>query len=149
VLAAGANADTTHTFVAWLRIRAPRRRCRCTRCSALTFPAPAVGTSGVLQSTAYTIRLTFGTTTCTYDIHRRRADDRSAPAWSVATPKPADDSTPQTGDLYFGSFIGGATSITAWSVPVFLAVTPAEVAGAGFNGTMTLGAQVSGLPVTI
>ena len=66
---------------------------------------------------------------------------------SVPSPKPADNSTPQAGAFYFGSFIGGATSVTVWSVPVFLPVTPAELdADAAFNGTMTLGAQVSGLP---
>lgn len=145
VLAAGANADTTHTFVGMAAYTSATTTVPLYPLLALTFSAPAVGTNGVLQSTAYSIRLTFATTTCSYDIIDAAQTIISASV-SVATPKPVDDSTPQTGDLYFGSFIGGATSITAWSVPVFLAVTPAEVAGAGFNGTMTLGAQVSGLP---
>ena len=65
---------------------------------------------------------------------------------SVTSPKPADNSTPQVGDLYFGSFVGGAANLTVWSVPVFLPVTPAGLLNASFGGTVSLGAVSSGLP---
>jgi hypothetical protein len=65
---------------------------------------------------------------------------------SVATPVPADKSTPQPGDLYFGGFIGGASQMTVWSVPVFLTAGAAQLPGASFNGTMSFSAQSSGLP---
>jgi hypothetical protein len=145
VLPTGANTDTTHTFVGMAVYASGTTTVPLYPLQALTFPAPGVGTNGVLQGTAYSVRLTFGTTTCTYDIIDATQTIISAGV-SVATPKPTDNSTPQPSDVYFGSFIGGATSITVWSVPVFLPVTPAQLAGAAFNGTMTLGAQVSGLP---
>src|ERR1035438_8391258 len=145
VLPAGANTDTTHTFVGMAVYASGTATVPLYPLLALTFPAPGVGTNGVLQGTAYSVRLTFDKKTCAYDILDAMQVTVSAGV-SLATPKPADGSTPQPGDLYFGSFIGGATSVTVWSVPVFLTVTPAQLAGAGFNGTMTLGAQVSGLP---
>jgi hypothetical protein len=144
VLAAGANADTTHTFVGMVAYRSGVTTALLYPLLSLSFPAPAVGTHGVAQRAAYSVRLTFGTNNCTYDI----IDDTQAmvaAGVSVAPPKPSDNSTPQAGALYFGSFIGGTTSVTVWSVPVFLTVTPAQLAGAAFTGAMTLGAQVSGL----
>ena len=49
---------------------------------------------------------------------------------------------------FFGSFIGGATTLTVWSVPVFLPVTPAALITAGASsstsGDISLSADVSG-----
>jgi hypothetical protein len=145
VLPAGANTDTTHTFVGMAVYASGLTTTPLYPLLALTFPAPGVGTNGVVQGTAYSVRLTYGATTCAYDVIDATQTIVSAGV-SVATPKPGDDSTPQPGAFYFGSFNGGAASVTVWSVPVFLTVTPAQLSGAGFNGTMTLGAQVSGLP---
>jgi hypothetical protein len=145
VLPTGANTDTTHTFVGMAMYASGTATVPLYPLLALTYPAPAVGANGVLQGAPYSVRLTFGTTTCIYDIIDATQTTVSAGV-SIATPKPADNSTPQPGDLYFGSFIGGATSITVWSVPVFLPVKSSQLAGAAFNGTMTLGAQVGGLP---
>ncbi len=145
VLAAGANTDTTHTFVGMAVDASGTTTVSLYPLLPLSFSAPAVGTSGVLQGAAYTIRLTYGATTCTYDVVDA-TDTVVGAGVSVPSPKPADNSTPQAGAFYFGSFTGGATSVTVWSVPVFLPVTPAELTNAAFNGTMTLGAQVSGLP---
>ena len=64
----------------------------------------------------------------------------------MPTPTPEVDVTPHSGDLYFGSFLGGASSITVWSVPVFLPVTPVELVSAGASGTLSLQAQVTGVP---
>lgn len=145
VLTAGANTDTTHTFVGMAVYASGMQSVPLYPLLALTFSAPGVGTNGVLQGAAYSIRLSFGTSTCTYDIIDATQTIISSGV-SIATPKPADGSTPQAGDFYFGSLIGGATSITVWSVPVFLTVTPAQISNAAFNGNMTLGSQVSGLP---
>ena len=139
------NSDTTHTFVGMAVYSGVPTTVPLYPLLALTFPAPGVGTSGVLQGTGYSVRLTFGQETCSYDILDATQTVVSAGV-TIATPEPADGSTPHPGDLYFGSFIGGTASVTVWSVPVFLAVAPAQLSPAGFNGTMTLGAQVSGLP---
>ena len=111
----------------------------------LALPAPTVGSHGVLQGQSYSVRLTFGDTNSQYDIldSTQTIVDSNI---SVPNPKPTDNSTPQQGDLYFGSFIGGSDEMTVWSVPVFLTVAPSELPGAGFNGSMTLNAQASGVP---
>ena len=111
----------------------------------LTLAAPAVGTHGVLQGTVYSVRLTIGDGNSQYDIldPAQTIVDSNI---TVPTPQPAGKSTPQSGDLYFGSFIGGASQMTLWLVPVFLTVGSSQLPGASFNGSMTLGVQASGLP---
>ena len=111
----------------------------------LALPAPTVGSHGVLQGQSYSVRLTFGDTNSQYDIldSTQTIVDSNI---SVPNPKPTDNSTPQQGDLYFGSFIGGSDEMTVWSVPVFLTVAPSDLPGAGFTGSMTLNAQASGVP---
>ena len=111
VLAAEENGDTTHTFVGMAVHTSDLATVPLYPLLALTFPAPAVGTNGVLQGAAYSVRLTFGERTCTYDI----VDDTQTiigSRVSVPTPEPTDGSSPQGGDLYFGSFTGGAASVT-------------------------------------
>jgi hypothetical protein len=147
VLPAGANGDTTHTFVGMAAYGADTATVALYPLLALTFPAPAVGTSGVEMGAGYSVRLTYGKKTCTYDIVDATQIVVSSGV-SVTAPKPGDGSTPQPGDFYFGSFAGGATTVTVWSVPVFAAVTPSALAAAGasFGGIVTLAAQVTGLP---
>ena len=147
VLPAGANSDTTHAFVGMAVYGAGTATVPLYPLLALTFPAPAVGTSGVAMGTGYSVRLTYGKKTCTYDIVDATQAVVSSGV-SVAAPKPGDGSTPQPGDFYFGSFTGGAATVTVWAVPVFAAVTPGALAAAGasFGGMMTLAAQVTGLP---
>jgi hypothetical protein len=111
----------------------------------LTLPAPAVGTEGVLQGESYSLRLTFGEADSQYDLVDASGTVLAANV-SVANPKPDDGSAPQPSDLYFGSFLGGATTVSVWSVPVFLAVLPQQLTGASFTGTMTLDAATSGVP---
>ena len=65
---------------------------------------------------------------------------------AIATPKPSDNSKPKDGDLYFGSFTGGAETMTVWAVPVFLPIAPAALKDASFDGAMTLAAVSSGVP---
>jgi hypothetical protein len=144
-LAASANPDTTHTYVGAMVYATGTTSLPLYPLLQLSLPAPTVGTHGVLQGEPYSVRLTFGATNSQYDIldSNQTAVDSSI---SVPNPTPSDKSTPQTGDLYFGSFIGGATEMTVWSVPVFLTVAPSELPGAAFNGTMTLDAQASGVP---
>jgi hypothetical protein len=146
-LASGVNADTTHTYVGMAAYTSATPIVQLYPLLKLAFAAPAVGTNGVQQGAPYSVRMTYAPSTCSYDIIDA-TQSAVASGVSVPTPAPTDNSTPQTGEYYFGSFIGGASSITVWSVPVFLAITPAELssASASFFGTMTLGAQVSGLP---
>ncbi len=111
----------------------------------LALAAPAVGTHGVQQGNQYSVRLTFGDKNSQYDLldASQTVIDSNI---SVLNPVSTDGSTPQPGDLYFGSFIGGSNQMIVWSVPVFLTVAPPQLPGAGTVGSMTLDAQVSGVP---
>ena len=144
-IAASSNPDTTHTYVGAMVYSTNTTSLALYPLLQLSLPAPSVGTHGVLQGQAYSVRLTYGDANSQYDVvdSTETAVDSNI---SVPNPKPTDNSTPQQGDLYFGSFIGGAANMTVWSVPVFLTVTPAELPGATFNGNMTLAAQASGVP---
>ena len=144
-LPTGTNTDTTHTFIGMVVYTSNTTTVPLYPLLELSFAAPAVGTNGITQGTTYSVRLTIGTPTSSYDIIDATQTVVSASV-SVATPKPTDNSQTQAGAYYFGSFTGGASTINVWSIPIFLAVTPVEVEAAGFGGTMTLGAQVSGLP---
>ena len=113
---------------------------------SLSLPAPAVGSSSGIESGAsYSVGLTFGADQSLIQI---LDSDQTTVVAGLEVPNPvaADGSRPQAGDLYFGSFVGGASTMTVWAVPVFLSVTPAALPGASFNGTMVLGAVSSGLP---
>ena len=141
-----ANApDPSHVYIAAMVYTAQMQNVTMYPQLQLSLPAPAVGTHGVLQGESYSVRFTFGAAQSQYDIldSSQTAVDSNI---TVPNPAPADKSTPHAGDLYFGSFIGGASQMTVWSVPVFLTVSPALLPGAGFNGNMTLDAQVSGVP---
>jgi hypothetical protein len=145
VLTASSSPDPSHTFVGAMVYGSSITSVRLYPKLQLTLPAPAVGTHGVVQGGLYSVRLTFGDSNSQYDIldETQTAVDSNI---SVPNPKPSDKSTPQQGDIYFGSFIGGAGQMAVWSVPVFLTVIPAQLAGASFNGNVTLDAQVSGVP---
>lgn len=137
--------DKTHTFVGSMIFTGDTTTVRLYPKLQLTLPAPAVGTSGITQAAAYTVRLTYDQKASTYDV----LDAGQLPiasGVSVASPKPSDKSTPHAGDLYFGSFVGGDDTMTVWSVPVFLHVRAGDLPGAGGNGSMSLDAQVSGAP---
>jgi hypothetical protein len=144
-LPADTNADTTHTYVGMAAYTSGMTTVALYPLLSLSYAAPAVGTNGVQQGTNYSVRFTYQPETSSYDIIDATQTVIAAGV-SVASPTPSDNSNPQAGQLYFGSFIGGAATIAVWSVPIFLPVTPAQLTGAQFNGAMTLGAQVSGLP---
>lgn len=139
------NGGTTHTYVGAMVYTASMTATSLYPLLPLTLPAPAVGTHGVLQGQPYSVRLTFGDADSEYDIIDAMQNIVDSNI-TVPNPQPTDKSNPQQGALYFGAFIGGASTMTVWSVPVFLAVTPAQVAGAGFNGDITLSAEASGVP---
>jgi hypothetical protein len=105
-----------------------------------------VGTNGILQAETYSVRLTYGTANASSVDVLDSTQTPVASQVSVKTPNPTDKSTPRAGDQYFGSFVGGDTTMTVWSVPVFLTVAPTDLPGAGTSGTMTLDAEVSGVP---
>jgi hypothetical protein len=111
----------------------------------LTLPAPTVGSQGVQQGGSYSVRLIFGDTNSTYDIIDSTQTVIGS-SISAPNPKATDGSNPSQGDMYFGSFTGGSSEMTVWSAPVFLTVVPSQLSGASFNGTMTLGAQATGVP---
>jgi hypothetical protein len=137
--------DAVHTFVGAIVYGAAATRVRLYPKLQLSLPAPAVGTHGVLQGEQYSVRLTYAAKNSMYDL----LDAMQAPVAervSVPSPEPTDKSQPRAGDVYLGSFVGGATTMTVWSLPVFLTVTPQSLPGASFNGTMTLNAQISGVP---
>lgn len=137
--------DATHTFVGMVVYAASTTSVRLYARLSLSLPAPVVGTHGVLQGETYSVRFIFGGKKSMYDL----LDSTQIPIArqvSVPSPKVTDTSSPQPGDVYLGSFIGGDANMTVWSVPVFLTVAPSDLPGAGFDGTMTLDAQVSGVP---
>ncbi len=112
---------------------------------SLTLPAPAAGSNGVVQGETYAVGFTYGPKQALIDI-LDAGQVVVASGLEVPSPKPDDDSRPHAGDLYFGSFIGGASTLTVWSVPVFLPVSPGALTNASFDGSMALGAASSGLP---
>jgi hypothetical protein len=111
----------------------------------LSLQAPAVGTHGVVQGALYSVRLTYGTANSVYDIIDA-TDTVLTSDSSVPNPVPTKGSHPSAGDLYFGSFVGGSSQMTVWSVPIFLSVGASQLSGASFDGTMTLDAVTSGVP---
>ena len=141
-----AKPDAQHTYVGAIVYGAGLASVRLYPTLPLTLPAPVVGANGVEQGESYSLRLTYAAQQSSLDIFD--ADQiQLASGLAVASPKPADNSNPQPGDLYFGSFIGGAANVTLWAVPVFVAVAPGLLpSGTSFDGTMTLGAVSAGLP---
>jgi hypothetical protein len=137
--------DAMHTFVGSMVYGTSTTTVRLYPKLWLPVAPPAVGTQGVLQGETYSIRFTFGGKTSSYDLldSNHVAIARQV---SVSSPQPTDNSSPRPGDLYFGSFTGGDTDMSVWSVPVFLMAAAKDLPDAGFEGTMTLDAQVSGLP---
>jgi len=139
------SRDAIHTFVGATVYGPSTTSVRLYPKLQLALAAPAVGKNGVLQGEKYNVRLTYAAKNSTYDL----LDATQTPVAqqvSVPSPAPTDKSTPHPGDVYFGSFVGGASMMNVWSVPVFLTVTPQGLPGAGFDGTMTLDAATSGVP---
>ena len=114
----------------------------------LALAAPAVGTSGVVQGTAYSVRLTWGEQESTYDL----VDASGAVTASGVTvaSEALQGTQPVAGTLFFGSVIGGASEMTLWSVPIFAALTPAQLTAGGAiaanTGTITVDPVVTGIP---
>ncbi len=121
--------DANHTFIGSMVYETSLTSVELYPKLQLSLAAPGVGSNGVLQGDSYSVRLTFGAEESQYDIIDS-TESLVASSISVANPTPTDGSTPQSGDLYFGSFIGGATQMTVWSVPVFLTVLPSQLTGA-------------------
>ena len=141
-----AGGDDVHTFVGAF-IHAPAvQSARLHPRLSLSLAAPAAGTNGIEPGESYSVRLTYGSSRTNTRLDVLDSGQTEIASLTVATPRPTDDSTPRAGDHYFGSFIGGAGSLTVWSVPVFVPVRPADLSGAGFGGAMTLRAQASGIP---
>ncbi len=137
--------DATHEFVGAMVYTTAMASVRLYPKLQLALAAPTVGTNGILQGQAYSVRLTYGEKTSSCDF-LDASQTPVASKVSVPSPAPADKSAPRPGDMYFGSFTGGDATMTVWSVPVFLTVAPADLPGAGTSGTMALDAQVSGVP---
>ena len=140
-----ASPDAQHNYVGAIVYESSLTSVRLYAILSLTLPAPAVGSNGIEQGESYSVKFTYGANQSAIDV---LDSDQVAvvTGLAVANPQPTDKSTPQVGDLYFGSFVGGTTTMTVWAVPVFLPLTPAAVPGASFDGTMVLGAVSSGLP---
>jgi hypothetical protein len=110
---------------------------------SLTVTPPLVGTNGVQQGATYQVRLTYGADESQIDLVD---DDQLVVARNVVVANPAAGSgaAPTVGDLYFGSFVGGAATVTVWSVPVFLTVTAAQLPQGAASGPTTVDALASG-----
>jgi hypothetical protein len=139
------SRDAIHTFVGAMMFDASIASVRLYPKLTLSLTAPAVGTHGVLQGETYSVRFTYGGKTSAYDL-LDATQASIAKAVSASSPKATDKSSPRPGDVYFGSFVGGDARMSVWSVPIFLTVKPLDLPGAGFDGTMTLDAEVSGVP---
>ncbi|HZQ43465.1 MAG TPA: hypothetical protein VFA99_09440 [Acidobacteriaceae bacterium] len=140
-----ANPDAQHNYVGAMVYEAALTSVRLYPILSLTLPAPAAGSNGITQGESYSVKLTYGANQSAIDI---LDSDQIAvvTGLGVANPQPTDKSTPQVGDLYFGSFVGGAATMTVWAVPIFVPVSAAALPGASFDGAMVLGAVSSGLP---
>jgi len=140
------NPDEQHTYIGAIIYEKGLASVRLYPILSLSLPAPAVNNSnGIAQNESYSVSFTYGATQSAIDI-LDSSQIVVASGLQVASPKPTDNSKPQAGDLYFGSFLGGAAVMTVWAVPIFLPVAPAAFPGASFNGSMVLGAVSSGLP---
>ena len=137
--------DPNHTFVGAMVYTAATTSVLLYPKLQLAFAAPAPGTHGIVQGSQYSVRLTLGSANSSYDLtdSTQTAIDSNI---SIPTPAATDGSKPQPGDMYFGSFLGGSSEVTVWSVPVFLTVSPSLLTGASFDGAMTLDSRASGLP---
>ncbi len=137
--------DSKHTYVGAIIAPTQSASVRLYPILSLTVPAPAFGSNGIEQGTPYSVAFTYGSKQSLIDVV---AEDQIvvADGLAIASPQPTDNSVPQAGDLYFGSFTGGADTMTVWAVPVFLPVAPATLKDASFDGAMTLAAASSGLP---
>jgi hypothetical protein len=140
-----ASPDPAHNYVGALLFAEGLTSVRLYPILSLSLPAPAVGTNGIEQGQPYSVGFTYAARQSQIDV-LDSGGIAVATGLAVATPKPGDKSKPQPGDLYFGSFLGGAETVTVWAVPVFLAVSPAALPGASFDGAMSLGASSIGLP---
>jgi hypothetical protein len=137
--------DAKHTYVGALIASKQPASVRLYPILSLTSPAPAVGSNGIVQGTPYSVGFIYGSKQSLINVVD--ADQIVVAAGlAVASPQPLDNSVPQDGDLYFGSFTGGAQTMAVWAVPVFLPLAPAALKDASFDGAMTLTAASSGLP---
>jgi hypothetical protein len=137
--------DAKHTYVGALIASKVASSVRLYPILSLTAPAPAVGSNGIEQGTSYSVGFTYGTNQSLINVVDKDQIVVAA-GLQVSSPQPSDSSVPQNGDLYFGSFTGGAAMMTVWAVPVFLPLAPADLQDASFDGAMTLAAASSGLP---
>jgi len=138
------SPDAQHTYVGAMIYESGQASVRLYPILTLSMPAPAVG-NGIEQGESYSVRFIYGKAQSSIDI-LDSGQVAVATGLSIASPNPTDNSVPQVGDIYFGSFIGGEAKLTVWAVPVFIAIAPASVSSASFNGTMSLGTVSSGLP---
>ena len=141
----GSTANPAITFVGSVIYAPATASIRLYPKLSLTLPAPAVGAYGVEQGVTYSVRLSVGDGSSQYDIVDATQTVLHA---NIAVPNPTagNNPNPQQGEVYFGSFLGGAAQMTVWSVPVFLTVVPSQLTDASFNGAVTLDAQASGIP---
>jgi hypothetical protein len=136
--------DSKHTCVGALIASQQPASVRLYPILSLTAPAPAAGSNGIVQGKPYSVGFVYGSKQSLINV----VDEDQivvAVGLMVASPQPNDNSVPQDGDLYFGSFTGGAETMTVWAVPVFLPLAPAALKDASFDGAMTLAAASSGL----
>ncbi len=137
--------DSKHTYVGALISSQQTDSVHLYPILSLAAPAPAVGSNGIVQGTPYSVDFIYGSKQSLINV----VDEDQivvAAGLEVASLQPSDNSVPQEGDLYFGSFTGGAQTMTVWALPVFLPMAPAALKGASFDGAMTLEAVSSGLP---
>ena len=115
-------------------------------------PTPAAGTPGVPDlppGASYAVQLTYGSAGSQYDVFDP-AGVPVATGVSAGSPRPPGGAEPADGALFLGTFTAGTAQMTLWSVPVFVAVTPAALtaagAGTGTTGEISARAIVGGVP---
>jgi hypothetical protein len=137
--------DPKHTYVGAVIASQQPASVRLYPILSLTAPAPTVGSNGIVEGTLYSVDFIYGPKQALITV----VDEDQivvVAGLAVASPEPSDNSVPRDGDLYFGSFTGGAETMTVWAVPVFLPIAPTDLKEASFDGAMTLAAASSGLP---
>ncbi len=112
--------------------------------ASLALPAPPAGSGTIRQETSYEVRLRYAPSGSTYDVFDT-SGNLVAPGLDGSAAKAADGSRARSGDLYFGSFVGGDAQLTLWSVPIFTRLD-ADALPPG-NGAVTVAGQIDDAPV--
>ena len=92
---------------------------------------------------SYEVRLRYAPSGATYDVFDT-SGNLVAPGLDGSAAKATDGSRARSGDLYFGSFVGGDAQLTLWSVPIFAELDASDLPSG--TGTVTVAGSIDEAP---